>query len=250
LPEVLERHGFFQEALLLADAHLVGWAEEQVLHGSCVSIFSPVYPSVWLAKLGALAPPVFWLEGAMPSGRFIGLVGSRSPSPASVSFTRACGARIAQSGAVLVSGGATGCDAIGAASYSRAGGADTVTILPRGILPSDESDGCLICLEAPGTPFDRLAALARNSLIYALSEVSIVVQPRFREGGTWQGAFSALRSSLCRIFVMDEPSNRACSALCSLGASSLPMDDVSLHSSFNNALSDRSSQPSLFSAIS
>jgi len=246
-PEALEHHGLYAEALLLSDAKLVCWANDQVAAGSVLTVFSPAYPSSWLAKLGDAAPPAVWLQGQFPKALPIAIAGSRSPSPEAVSFVEACSSRVAEAGLALASGGALGCDATAMEAYVKAGGREGLEILPRGLLPSDNRPYvCAVSLEAPGTPFNRLAALRRNALIYALGDATIAVQPRFREGGTWHGALEALRQRLCHVVLMDEPGNFACIALRSLGASVMSSTDARVLSAFMSRLRTPTPQPSLF----
>jgi predicted Rossmann fold nucleotide-binding protein DprA/Smf involved in DNA uptake len=60
--------------------------------------------------------------------------------------------------------------------------------------------------------------MERNALLYALSELSIVCQARYREGGSWHGAVEASRRRLCRLAVRWAPGDPAARALVSLGA--------------------------------
>lgn len=250
-PEALERCGLYAEALLLNDAALLEWASEAVQTGVALTVFSAGYPTAWLEKLGKEAPPALWKRGPVPAARFLGVVGSRTPTAASLAFARACAHRVAEAGFGLASGGAQGIDAAAMASYLAAGGNSGLTILPRGLTPEDGADGvCVLSLEPPGAPFNRLSALARNALIYALGEPTIVIQPRFREGGTWHGASDALRRRLGRLLVMEEPGNRAVAALKSLGASPLTESDVRDAHAFANGLLRPPLQESLFACAS
>ncbi len=247
--EALERFGLYKEALLLSDAGLMAWARGQASLRAFISVFSPSYPSAWLRKLGSLAPPALWVSGTFPSGPFLGLAGSRSPFPLASSFAASWGSCASAAGYSLVSGGAAGCDSLGMASFLRSGGQGAVRVLPRGLIPSDASSSvCSVSLDPPGESFSSLSAMRRNALIYALSDAAAAVQPRFREGGTWHGAYHALRSRLCRVFLMSAPSDLACSALSSLGASVLSMDALQSLPSFRQVLLDAPVQPCLFGA--
>lgn len=247
--EALERFGLYKEALLLSDADLMAWARRQASLGAFLSVFSPSYPSAWLRKLGSDAPPALWVSGTFPSGPFLGLTGSRWPSSSASLFAASWGSCAFTAGYSLVSGGAAGCDSIGMASFLRSGGSGAVCVLPRGLVPSDASPAvCCASLDAPGAPFSSLSAMRRNVLLYSLSDAAAAVLPRFREGGTWHGAYHALRSRLCRVFLMSDPSDFACSALSSLGASVISMDALQSLASFRQALLDAPVQPCLFSA--
>jgi len=245
--EALRRHGLYAEALLLEDAAVCCWAERQVASGKALTVFSSSYPASWLRKLGTAAPPALWVQGQFPKALAVGIVGSRTPATASKAFAEACAARAAEAGMALVSGGASGCDAVAMAAYVQSSGDQGLAVLPRGLLNSDVCPNvCAASLEAPGAPFNRLSALHRNVLVYALSDAVIVIQPRFREGGTWHGAMEALRRRLSRVFVMSEPGNPACLALQSLGASSMPVSAALCLADFTNSLESPRVQPSLF----
>jgi predicted Rossmann fold nucleotide-binding protein DprA/Smf involved in DNA uptake len=57
----------------------------------------------------------------------------------------------------------------------------------------DRGDVCLVTQQSPATGFSVGAALARNKLIYALAEVTVVVAADLGTGGTWAGAVEALQ---------------------------------------------------------
>jgi predicted Rossmann fold nucleotide-binding protein DprA/Smf involved in DNA uptake len=246
-PDALEHHGLYAEALLASDAKLAEWAVAQVSIGCVQTVFSSSYPLSWLRKLGNASPPAFWVQGQLPEAPPVSLAGSRSPTPDALFFVEACSSRVAEAGMALVSGGALGCDASAMSAYLKAGGLQGLEILPRGLGPSDgKPNVCSISIEAPGTPFNRLAAQKRNALLYAFSEATIAVQPRFREGGTWHGALGALRQRLCQVVLMEEPVNSACVALRSLGASAMTSAEAQSLSCFLERLCAPSSQPALF----
>jgi DNA processing protein len=48
-------------------------------------------------------------------------------------------------------------------------------------------------------------AMARNKLIYALSDFGLVIASDAEKGGTWAGAEEALKSGMVPVFVVDGP---------------------------------------------
>lgn len=61
--------------------------------------------------------------------------------------------------------------------------------------------------------------MARNRLIYMGAVLAVVIEPRFKEGGSWHGAVAALRQRLCRVAVYGGASGAQASlALGALGA--------------------------------
>lgn len=59
--------------------------------------------------------------------------------------------------------------------------------------------------------------MERNALIYAISKSTIVAHVRYRQGGSWHGAISALRGRLGGLIVRRD-GEKGSSALLSLGA--------------------------------
>ena len=112
------------------------------------------------------------------------VVGCREITPRIERFAARSGAAVAQAGMVLVSGGARGCDSAAEGGAHRAGG-QAIRILAQGLGSSRSALGVLqLSACPPSEPFSTSNAMERNALIYAASERSLVVQSRFREGGT------------------------------------------------------------------
>ena len=57
----------------------------------------------------------------------------------------------------------------------------------------------------PDAPFSVPTAMGRNKLIYALSELTLVVACEPKKGGTWPGAKEALKKNLGRVAVWQGP---------------------------------------------
>ena len=223
--EVLRRHGFWGEAVVLGEPGLVAWAEEACARGRVLTAASPFYPSCWLSRLGASAPPALWRRGALPFGPYVGVVGSRVLSPPARRFAADVAREVVRLGLAVVSGGALGADR----AALRAAGAEgrlsghpaTLEVLPCGLGVVGSHGGAALSLSPWDEPFVTARAMERNLLIYALAEATVVVDARLRQGGTWHGAVSALRRLRSRLLVRDDPSSAACRALVALGAEPL-----------------------------
>lgn len=134
----------------------------------------------------------------------IGLCGARDASQHGVELAQAVGTVAADLGVPLVSGYARGIDTAGHVAALAAGGS-TIAVLAEGIEQfrlreeyrgfDAELDGLAVVSQ-----FDSAArwtvgrAMARNSLICALSTVVIVIEPG-ESGGTIAAAREALRTS-------------------------------------------------------
>lgn len=225
--EVLRRHGFWGEAVVLGEPGLVAWAEEACARGRVLTAASPFYPGSWLSMLGASAPPALWRRGALPSGPFVGVVGSRILSPPARRFAADVGREAVRLGYTVVSGGAAGADRAAlraAAGEARlAGTIGSLEILPCGLGSHGARCPAALSLSPWDEPFQSARAMERNLLIYALGEATVVVDARLRQGGTWHGATSARRRLRTRLLVRDDPTSPGCRGLLALGGEPLPM---------------------------
>lgn len=206
-----------EEAICLEAPGCLEWGRSITSEGRVCTPLSPSYPSLWLERLGDGAPPALWSSGRPNSFPRLGLVGSRDPTPFSLAFARRFVEVCARREYGVVSGGAVGIDRI------AEGSSRCLRILPEQV--AVESKTWSLTLSAPGEPFSVGRAMERNALIYAGSLACVVVQPRFRVGGTWQGAVDALRRRLCPVWVQDA-GTQATEALVALGAVRLPDPEV------------------------
>lgn len=223
---LLRAFGSRGEALLLEDERLLEWAREVWESRSAITVADPEYPEIWLFRLGRASPPAFWIEGSMPSAPFVGVVGSRSVGSSVLAFSRAVGARAAELGYSVASGGAEGCDRAAlrgahlrvGVSRSEGRAQGVLEILPCGLgVAGPRVPWTRVSLCAPGSPFTTGQAMERNALIYAVSNSTVVAHVRYRQGGSWHGAISALRGRLGGLIVRRD-GEKGSSALLSLGA--------------------------------
>lgn len=188
------------------------------------------------ASSSPLERHVFWVqgpEGALPSA-LIGLVGSRLITPSRRAAACDGAHAILRSGAAIVTGGATGVDSL--ALEAAAG-----CLAPRGIVVHPWGLYCPegerlrrqhpwawhLSLAAPFGGFESRLAHQRNRLIYALAEGVIAIGPRFRSGGTWQGAIEGLRGRLAPLLLVEGCGDpKAESALAALGAGLVTRRDL------------------------
>ena len=113
-----------------------------------------------------------------------------------------------------MSGGARGIDVAALRAAFEAGGS-VVGVLPEGVerrlressTRSAVAGGQAVLVSPyhPSAAFSAGAAMGRNKLIYALSDVAVVVSSADGSGGTWTGAVEALKGGWVPVLVRDEP---------------------------------------------
>jgi predicted Rossmann fold nucleotide-binding protein DprA/Smf involved in DNA uptake len=174
------------------------------------------YPEQLNTRLGNAAPVILFGAGnvALLGAQGIGVVGSRDLDDDGVKVTRKLGAAIADAGLTLISGGARGADQISMGAAAEHGGS-VVGVLahPLERQLADRSAQELIadqrlCFATPFKPsagFSVANAMARNKLVYALAERTIVVASDLDSGGTWAGATEALRRHYGAVSVWSGP---------------------------------------------
>ena len=168
-----------------------------------ISRFDPDYPERLRSRLGEDAPAILYGCGpvtALESGG-LAMVGSRNTTPEILEYARATAELAATAGKAVVSGGARGIDQMAMSGVLEAGGravgvlADSLerAALDRGnrdFLMTDRLT--LISPYDPGAGFNVGHAMHRNKLIYALSDVALVVNAEAGQGGSWAGAVEQL----------------------------------------------------------
>ena len=205
--EALRKENFIQEALFLSSKENVESALNLIDEGKVITLGCDVYPRLLLTTMGINAPPIFWISDPVlrkvqpwnnndGSQRVvIAAVGCRTPLSVGLAIASEAGLWSASNGYLSVSGGAAGCDtAFGRAAFGAGG--EVVHILPHGInhMSSDQwGYGMSVC--PPNEQFSSGRAMERNNLIYAFGHMTIVCSARYRQGGTWQGAATALKAN-------------------------------------------------------
>lgn len=236
-----------------------------------VTIADDAYPAVLHDRLGSWAPPV--LFGTGPASLLvaggIAIVGSREADDDAVVFTERLAAAAAAGGSSVVSGGARGID-VAAMRAAFEGGGSVVGVVPEGVerrlLESSTrsavagGQAVLVSPYHPSASFSAGAAMGRNKLIYALSDVAVVVSSADGSGGTWTGAIEALKGGWVPVLVRDEPGVPAGNRLLvglgaapfssdSIGESLKPADLINLASRSGRKVAEAAApyqQPTLF----
>ena len=143
-------------------------------------------------------PPALFCRGdtALLGTRCVALVGSDNRR-----FAVQAGKLAAAEGFTLVSGGAAGADTAAQEACLAAGGR-VICFVPDSLLDHPARQNVLYC-SAGGyeLPFSTPRALARNCLIHAMGEKTLVAQCAEGTGGTWSGSHcSPAERRGCRIF--------------------------------------------------
>jgi DNA processing protein len=144
-------------------------------------------------ELGPHAPLVLWTRSASSEALpALAVVGSRANTVAGAEAAAEITSTAADAGCAIVSGGAYGIDAV-AHRVSIAAGAPTVAVLAGGIdqlypagnvelLRNVARQGMLLAESPPGTRPTRWRFLARNRVIAALGDATVVVEAGARSG--------------------------------------------------------------------
>ena len=229
------------ETLLDRGTHLAFAVEEWQRNGIwIISRSDDDYPKRYRQHLKEKAPPLLFGVGkrSLLSGGGLSIVGSRNVDHVGEDFTREVAKLCADNGMPVVSGGARGVDQIAMDTALEAGG-ETIGILAENLLKKSVernarqaiADERLLLLSQyhPKSSFHVGNAMARNKLIYAMSDYSLIVSADYKKGGTWAGAEEELNRENSRsVFVRignDVPEGNA--ELQKLGA-------VPWHSLINN----------------
>jgi len=198
---ILRDCGFWEEALVLDDPGLLERCVSLVVSSAVLTAVEPAYPARWSGL--PFSPPALWASSSFAPSRWIGIVGTRNPSPALARTARQVAAASVSLGYGVVSGGAVGVDTIALAAAVRAGGS-ALAVLPRGLSRARGMRGVAAISACPSeADFDTQRAMQRNAWIYSASDLCLVIGPRFRQGGTWHGAVAALRTRHDRVGVLD-----------------------------------------------
>ena len=225
---------------LLRRGFAMGTAVEAWLRAGIwiVSRYDATYPRPLIERLGGGAPPLLFGYGDIEllEHGWLAIQGSRNASQAALDSAAEVGASAAEHGKVIVSGGARGIDRAGMNGALTAGGV-AIGVLAESLAKHARSaesrrfigDGSLVLC----TPYDPDArftvgnAMARNKLIFALAQHSLIAAAEIGKGGTWTGATEELArrrqgSSATPVYVPSERDEPWATALLDMGALSWP----------------------------
>lgn len=238
-PDLLRRHGFASEASRLERIGLLDLARQFILERAVLTPFHP--EAEWIWNQSVSLPFALWCSapdlessGTGFPRRLFAVVGSRETDSVRVKGAASAALALQQGGWTLITGGAVGVDSI---ALDSVGG----TMTPRGVVLHPHGLGTAagqklrrrwpwawhLSLCAPWQEFEGRWAHQRNRIIFALSEGSLSIGPRFRRGGTWSGAMECLRSRLAPLaLVTNAGEEEALTALKNLGAFEVALDDL------------------------
>ena len=172
-----------------------------------------LYPKKLKDRLKENAPTILFGIGNVEllNHRYVGVVGARKTNDKDLSDTRLIGNNIYKNGYGVVSGGAKGVDesamlgALEANGYCVGFVADslirksTSSIFRKHII---DKKLVLVSPYNPEAGFNVGNAMARNKLIYTLSDATIVVKSDTK-GGTWEGAKENIKKQWVPLWVID-----------------------------------------------
>ena len=195
-----------------------------------ISASDPVFPQ----RLTVIPQPPhkLYVIGTIPTyATGVAIVGTRKPTAYGKQVTSMIAERLAERGAVIVSGLAHGVDGIAHQSALRVGG-KTVAVLPSGpdqIYPSAhqalakniaDQHGALISEYEPGAPPLQYRFLERNRLVSGLADIIVITEASIRSG-TMNTASHALEQGKDVYAVpgpITSPMSAGCNALIAQGA--------------------------------
>ncbi|MGI9281963.1 MAG: DNA-processing protein DprA [Endozoicomonas sp.] len=169
------------------------------------------YPKRLKARLGTLAPPVFFGVGNkdLLNQGGLAVVGSRNASPVDLAFTDAIGAKSASNGICIVSGGARGVDETSMLGAVNAQGT-SIGVMADSLLKAAmakkwrshlaSNNLVLISPFYPEAGFNAGNAMARNKYVYCMADGALVVHSGTK-GGTWNGALENLKKGWVPLWV-------------------------------------------------
>ena len=195
-----------------------------------ISASDPVFPQ----RLTVIPQPPrkLYVIGTIPTyATGVAIVGTRKPTAYGKQVTSMIAERLAERGAVIVSGLAHGVDGIAHQGALRVGG-KTVAVLPSGpdqIYPSAhqalakniaDRHGALISEYEPGAPPLQYRFLERNRLVSGLADIIVITEASIRSG-TMNTASHALEQGKDVYAVpgpITSPMSAGCNALIAQGA--------------------------------
>ncbi len=180
-------------------------AEDLISQGfELITINSSEYSKTMKDNLKRNSPPLLYVKGnkKLLNEEAVAVVGSRNASDISLKFTDNIVKIMSSQYKVIVSGFAKGVDKQALDSALKYNG-HSIIVLPQGIMTFASGikkyykqivDGNALVLSVfhPKSVWSASLAMARNSIIYGLSEDIYVAQTN-DNGGTWSGVIDGLR---------------------------------------------------------
>jgi predicted Rossmann fold nucleotide-binding protein DprA/Smf involved in DNA uptake len=181
-----------------------------------ITRFDEDYPPRFTERLKGAAPVLLYGAGSarLLNRRGLAVVGSRNIDQRSVALTELIGNACAESKLTVYSGGARGVDKTAMGAALAAGGSAAGLLadsLEKAIRAADarthieEGQLALATPYSPHASFNVGMAMARNKLIYALSDFGLVIASDAEKGGTWAGAEEVLKAGWVPVFVVEGP---------------------------------------------
>jgi DNA processing protein len=181
-----------------------------------ITRFDEEFPLRFSERLKGAAPPLLYGSGdsRLLNRRGLAVVGSRNIDARGFELTESIGNACAESNLLVYSGGARGVDKTAMGAAIAAGGSAAGLLadsLEKGVRAADArralEEGQLVLATSfsPSASFNVGTAMARNKLIYALSDYALVIASDAEKGGTWAGAEEALKAGWVPVFVVDGP---------------------------------------------
>lgn len=138
-------------------------------------------------------PDRLYLDGELPRGPAVAIVGTRKPSVEGAAFARGLASELAAAGVTIVSGGASGIDTAAHEGALDVGGVTVVVAVPglsRPFPPENEalfrrvvgSGGAYLSLFPEDAAATRAKFFARNGCLVALSHAVVVAQTPYIGG--------------------------------------------------------------------
>ena len=161
------------------------------------------YPGRLTRHLRDHSPPIMYGSGnaSLLDDGGLAVVGSRAVDEYLIDYTENIGRMAARIQKSIVSGGARGIDQAAMRGVLDAGGRAVGILsdsLERAVLAKEhrsliyDEKLTLVSPYDPAASFNVGHAMQRNKLIYALSDLALVVNSDFEKGGTWAGAIEQL----------------------------------------------------------
>jgi DNA processing protein len=216
---------------------------------------APTFPAV-LRQLSS-PPKTLWVTGRLPTAddRALAIVGSRAASGAACRRAEALAVAAVAAGYAVASGGALGVDAAAHRGALAAGGV-TFAVLGCGIdvvypdrhgplFAEIAASGAVMTEHAPGTPPRAQHFPARNRIVAALAETTVVVEAQSASGALITARFAGKLGRR----VLAVPGSAGCDALLASGAALEIEDERALRERLAGRAPAAASVPTALAAL-